>query len=131
MPASSPSQRTLIRVVIALGLAMLLVVAAWSNSHGETSAGSALCVASGASATSVTTHHDTVTANADADAPASGLLGLCGIVVFLLLLATIRMLCENPVFRIGRGATASAPPRAGPIASVPALTLAQLSLSRT
>jgi len=119
----------IVRVAIALGLALLLLVGAWSNSHGESRTGSALCLASGVSATSVSDHHEA--ASPDIASPDAGLLGICAIVVFLLVMSALRLRGRQPQFRVGRAAAASAPPRAGPAAFAQTLSLVQLSISRT
>jgi hypothetical protein len=133
MPRPQLSHRTermlIVRVAIALGLTVLLLVGAWSNSHGESRTGSALCLATGVSASSVSDHQE-ITAS-DVASPDAGLVGVCALVVFLLVMIALRLLSPRTAFRIERGATASAPPRAGPTFVPPALTLAQLSLSRT
>ncbi|MCI1019155.1 hypothetical protein HWD99_11000 [Microbacterium sp. C5A9] len=125
-------QTLLLRVVLALGLALLLVVGAWSTSHGPGDVHATLCLAPGVSATSGGDHHEGDAAVVHAMSPDSGIAvvgALCGMLLVLLLL-----------LRFGRGTrllmtrqrwAASAPPRAGPRRRVPALTLAQLSLSRT
>lgn len=129
------TERTLIlRIALALGLALLLVIGAWSTSHGKGDAHATLCLAPGVSAgsgASSSGHHDgdaTVVDMVSSDTGLAAIGVLCGILLVLLLL------------RFGRGArfvvtngrsTASAPPRAGPSRRVPALTLTQLSLSRT
>lgn len=133
LPQPCRSERMLIaRIIIAIGLALMLLVGAWSNSHGENRTGSALCVANGSAATSVTSvpaHHDVAyPAQATADA---GLIGACALIVFLLVLVAQHMLRDRSVFTGGPRATASAPPRAGPIRFPRTLTLAQLSISRT
>lgn len=119
----------IVRVTVALGLAVLLLVGAWSNSHGESSAGSALCLASGVSATSVSDHHEA--ASPDIASPDAGLLGICAIVVFLLVMFALHLRGRQPQFRAVRAVASSAPPRAGPAAFAHTLSLAQLSLSRT
>lgn len=121
----------IVRVAIALGLAVLLLVGAWSDSHGESSTGSALCLASGASATSVSDQQQA--ASPDSAAPDAGLLGVCAMVVFLLMIIALRLPGDHGAIRHGRSAAATAPPRAGPAAFLPtlALTLTQLSISRT
>jgi hypothetical protein len=120
----------IVRVAIALGLAMLLLVGAWSDSHGESRTGPALCVASGVSASSVSGHQE-VTAVDDVAAADLGIVGACALLVFLLVLTAQRMLRSLTMFRPGRVATASAPPRAGPATLLQPLTLTQLSVSRT
>jgi hypothetical protein len=132
MPVPSPhrNERMLIvRVVIALGLAVLLLVGAWSDSHADAATGTSLCVADGTSASSVVSHQE-ITAPGIASTDA-GLLGVCAIVVFLLVLAGLRLLGERTRLFTGRAATASAPPRAGPAVVPPTLSLTQLSISRT
>lgn len=125
----SAERMLLFRVVIALGLAVLLLVGAWTDSHGESSTGSPLCVAAGSASTSVS--DPLASASPVATDPDAGLLGVCALVVFLLLLVGQRMLREQGLVALGRAVTASVRVRAGPRRPLAALTLAQLSLSRT
>ncbi|KAA0962986.1 hypothetical protein FQ142_05015 [Microbacterium sp. ANT_H45B] len=129
-----PVERMLIlRVGLALGLALLLVIGAWSTSHREGDVHAGLCIAPGASASG---HHDGMAAAADAvssdvvssDAGMAAVAALCCILLALLLVrfrVAARLLVHN------RRVAASPPTRAGPRLHVPALTLTQLSLSRT
>ncbi|WP_431071006.1 hypothetical protein [Microbacterium phyllosphaerae] len=123
----------ILRIALALGLALLLVIGAWSTSHGKADAHATLCLAPGvsAAATSTSGHHDggvTVVDAVSSDAGTTAVAALCCILLVLLLLRfgrTARLLVGS------RGFVASAPTHAGPRLHVPALTLTQLSLSRT
>lgn len=119
-----------LRIGLALGLALLLVIGAWSTSHGTAYAHTTLCLAPGASVASVSGHHAD-TSVTDTTPSDTGTVVIAALCCFLLVLLSLRS---------GRGATlirravahrASAPSRAGPRRHVPALTLTQLSLSRT
>lgn len=121
----------ILRIALALGLAVLLVIGAWSASHGTADAHGTLCLAPGASAASVSGHHDaevTVIETMSSDAGVMVVAALCCVLLALLLLRvgrTARLLVTS------RALATSAPTRAGPRSHVPALTLTQLSLSRT
>ena len=130
-PSQTPAtERMLVtRIVLALGLALLLLVGAWSDSHGDGDAGSTLCVAVGVSPSAGEAHHDV--AQASDIAADAGALGACGIVVFLLVALLLRLMSRRPVLTTGRAVATSVPRRAGPVRLLPALTLTQLSLSRT
>ena len=131
-PRRHGAERMLIlRMALALGLTLLLVIGAWSASHGEADAHAALCVAPGAASASGSGHHDggvTVMDAVSSDAGMTAIAALCCILLvllFLRLVPTLRLLVRT------RRVVASAPTRAGPRLHVPALTLTQLSLSRT
>lgn len=119
----------ILRVGLALGLALLLVIGAWSTSHGKADAHAALCLAPGASVSSVSGHHDdtSVVETAPSDAAVVVIAALCCVVLVLLSSRSAR-----GVASVSRAVAvrASAPSRAGPRRHVPALTLTQLSLSR-
>lgn len=127
-------QRSLLpRVITALGLALLLVVGAWSTSHGEADVHASLCLAPGVSTGDVaagTTHHDEVTAVDVLTSDAA----FCGFAV-LWFLALVLLLAR--AFRRDRGillprlSPAIVGPRAGPRPLRSALTLTELSISRT
>lgn len=119
----------IVRVALALGLSVLLLIGAWTDSHGESTAPGAVCVAEGVSAGAVSHEHGSSVV--DAAASDIGVLGICALIVFLLVLLMVRMLHARALLQRGRVATASAPPRAGPSARILSLTLVQLSVSRT
>ena len=127
------STRSLTTLFTALGLALLLVVGAWSTSHGDADVHATLCVAPGVTTPDVAAggdHHDEVTA---ADALTSD-AALCAVAVFwflALLALLVRMLRRSPGILIPRTALVAAAPRAGPRATRTALTLTELSISRT
>lgn len=122
----------ILRVALALGLALLLVIGAWSTSHGKADAHATLCLAPGASAASLSGHHDGGGTAMDAAPSDAGIVvvvaALCCFVLVLLLLRFGR---RGGLIRTGIPVRASAPTRAGPQRCIPALTLTQLSLSRT
>lgn len=119
------------RVITAVGLALLLVVGAWSTSRGSADVHATVCVASGVSAPAA------ATSGAD-DATAIDVLTsevgvcllavLCGVALVLLL----RRLFGHGTRPLGsRAPRTVSPNRAGPGTLVAALTLTQLSISRT
>ncbi|MGJ0389212.1 hypothetical protein [Microbacterium sp. CGR1] len=122
-----------LRIALALGLVLLLVIGAWSTSHGKADAHATLCLAPGVSAAAASTsgHHEggvTVVDAVSSDAGTAAVAALCCILLVLLFLRFGR---TAPLLVGSRGFVASAPTRAGPRLHVPALTLTQLSLSRT
>lgn len=126
----------ILRVALALGLALLLVIGAWSTSHGKADAHTTLCLAPGASVASVSGHHDGGVTVVDAVfvdvVPAdTGIIVIAALCCFLLVLLLLRFGRGGGLLRTGIPVRASAPTRAGPQRCVPTLTLAQLSLSRT
>lgn len=136
-PSTLPRQRgsermPALRLLLALGLALLLVVGAWSTSHGEADAHAALCLAPGVSATQTASsgdHHDGVAAAPDAaDSTAVVAAVICCVVILLL---ALRVRTAPHLVAIGIAPRMSAPPRAGPTRMIPSLTITQLSLSRT
>lgn len=120
----------ILRVGLALGLALLLVIGAWSTSHGKADAHTTLCLAPGASVASVSGHHDdtSVVATTPSDA---GIVVIAALCCFVLVLLSLRSARGATLIRRAVALRASAPSRAGPRRHVPALTLTQLSLSRT
>ena len=122
------------RVITAVGLALLLVIGAWSSSHGPADVHATLCLASGVSSST-----DTVASEVGADSPTAVdvlssdlavcvLAVLCG-VALALLFRRLRGRDARPLgIRVPRP---KSPPRAGPRLVVPALSLTQLSISRT
>ncbi|WP_311258753.1 hypothetical protein [Microbacterium sp. WCS2018Hpa-9] len=120
----------ILRVALALGLALLLVIGAWSTSHGKADAHTTLCLAPGASVASIGAHHDDTSA-AETAPPDAGIVLVAALCCFLLVLLSVRSARGSTLIRHAVPVRASAPSRAGPRRHVPALTLAQLSLSRT
>ena len=139
MPAPSTPVRQrgsermpVLRLLLALGLALLLVVGAWSTSHGEADAHAALCLAPGVSAGQTASSGDHHEGAAAADAAAdSGAVIAAAICCVVLLLLVLRVRTAAHLVRIGTAPRMCAPPSAGPTRLIPSLTLAQLSLSRT
>lgn len=124
----------ILRVALTLGLAVLLVIGAWSTSHGKTDAHSALCLAPGASADSTASasgHHGAGITVVDAVSSDGGLVVAAALCCFLLVLLLLRFGRASHLIVTSRALATSAPTRAGPRLHVPALTLTQLSLSRT
>ncbi|WP_372469098.1 hypothetical protein ACCO44_07155 [Microbacterium maritypicum] len=129
------ADRTLIaRAITAVGLALLLVIGAWSSSHGPADVHATLCLASGVSSPT-----DTVSAGGGPDsATAIDVLSsdigvcvlavLCGVALVLLFLR-LRGRGSRPLRT--RAPRLTSPSRAGPRLIVPALSLTQLSISRT
>lgn len=137
MPSSPLRVRTeqllLAKIVTALGLALLLVVGAWSTSRGDADVHAALCLAPGAStpaAAAGVEHHDEVTAIdvLSSDAALCVLAVLCGVALVLLLR---RLLTGSQGIPAGRAPRSMPPVRAGPHRVPSALSLIQLSISRT
>ncbi|MHC9046607.1 hypothetical protein ACYX8G_18645 [Microbacterium saperdae] len=121
------------KIVTALGLALLLVVGAWSTSRGDADVHAALCLAPGVSAPAAAAgaeHHDEVAAVdvLSSDAALCVIAVLCGVALVLLVRRLIAGGSSEPVGRTPR----TAPPvRAGPQRIPSALSLIQLSISRT
>lgn len=121
------------RIVIAVGLALLLVVGAWSASHGTADAHATLCLAPGVSQpidTAGTAGPVAEPAPADpaADAAACAMAALCCVALVLL----FRHLRTRSGTRLrGLLPRATTRFRAGPRPFVPAVSLIQLSISRT
>ncbi|MDF2509122.1 MAG: hypothetical protein K0Q52_2981 [Microbacterium sp.] len=122
------------RVITAVGLALLLVIGAWSSSHGPADVHATLCLAPGVSSSADTASAEGVADSATAVDVLSSDLGvcllavLCGVALVLLLLR-LRGRDTRPLG--SRAPRRTSPPRAGPRITVPALSLTQLSISRT
>ncbi len=121
----------ILRVALALGLALLLVIGAWSASHGKADAHSTLCLAPGASVASVAAHHDGTSVVESAASDDAGIVVVAALCCILLVLLSLRSVRGAPLIRRAAALRSSAPTRAGPRLHIPALTLAQLSVSRT
>ncbi|WP_244198718.1 hypothetical protein [Microbacterium phyllosphaerae] len=121
----------IIRIGLALGLALLLVIGAWSTSHGKADAHTTLCLAPGISAASASDHHDSGATVVDAVSSDTGTTAVAALCCILLVLLFLRVGRAARLLVRSRGFLTSAPTRAGPRLHVPALTLTQLSLSRT
>ncbi|MEV4668339.1 hypothetical protein [Microbacterium sp. LWO12-1.2] len=126
-------QMLLAKIVTALGLALLLVVGAWSTSRGDADVHAALCLAPGVSAPAATAsaeHHDEVAAVdvLSSDAALCVIAVLCGVALVLLLR---RLLAGTRGVPARRSPRTAQPARAGPHRVPSALSLIQLSISRT
>ena len=122
------------RVITAVGLALLLVVGAWSTSRGDADVHATLCLASGVSQPAGAAPGAEPTDSATAidafssDAAVCLIAVLCGVALVLILL---RLRGHGTRLLGSRAPRLVAPPRAGPRPLVRALTLTQLSISRT
>ncbi|MCK2037759.1 hypothetical protein KZC51_16645 [Microbacterium sp. SSW1-49] len=126
-------QMLLAKIVTALGLALLLVVGAWSTSRGDADVHATLCLAPGASAPAAAAgaeHHDEGAAVdvLSSDAALCVIAVLCGVALVLLLR---RVLARGRGVLAGRGTRTVPLVRAGPQRIPSALTLIELSISRT
>lgn len=122
------------RVVLAVGLALLLVVGAWSTSRGSAEVHATLCLASGVTAPAGAESGTAVADGATsvdvltADAAVCLAVALCGVALALLFL---RLRGRGTRLLVSHTPRVAPPMRAGPRFLVPALSLAQLSISRT
>lgn len=129
-PPRVPAERVLIvKILLALGLALLLVVGAWSDSHGEADAHSALCLAPGVSSPVDDSAVSAATPDLAMPAADAGLAAM--LCCFLLVLLFLRLLRPGRLGLIERAVRMLAPPRAGPVAPLTAPDLIRLSISRT
>ncbi|WP_334150455.1 hypothetical protein [Microbacterium sp.] len=131
-PRKRVEQVLVARIVTALGLALLLVVGAWSTSHGGAESAATICLGSGASTSAAADagHHEEITAIdvLSSDAAVCAVAALCCIALVLLLR---RLRTAGGTVLLGRTPRLRPLTRAGPPRRIPALTLAQLSVSRT
>lgn len=136
------STRPLATLFTAVGLALLLVVGAWSTSHGDADVHASLCLAPGASAgagAAAGGHHDAAassvaTPDAAAAAAAADGSAISAVVVlwFLALVALVLLLARRSTGILHpRTLRPALVPRAGPRARPTALSLTELCLSRT
>lgn len=134
LPARARPERMLMaKVITAVGLALLLVVGAWSNSHGEADVHASLCLAPGVSAADAgagTGHHDEVTA-VDVLTSDAAVGGFAVLWFFALLLLFVRMLRRGRGILLPRLLLTAATPRAGPSPAHSFLSLTELSVFRT
>lgn len=123
----------IVRIAIAVGLALLLVVGAWSTSHGSADVHATLCLAPGVSPSAGSGASETEDAVAVEESTGDAALCVAAVLccaTLVLLLRRLRGGLSRPIG--GRAPRASLALRAGPARPVvPALTLTQLSLSRT
>ena len=122
------------RVVLAVGLALLLVVGAWSTSRGSAEVHATLCLASGITAPTGTESGTAVADGATAvdvltaDAGVCLVVALCGVALVLL---SLRLRGRGTRLLVSRAPRIAPPARAGPRPLLSALSLTQLSISRT
>lgn len=122
------------RVITAVGLALLLVVGAWSTSRGSADVHATLCLASGVSSPAGAAPAADAADGATAVDVLTSEVGICLLAVFcgvglVLLFRLLRGHGSRPLgTRVPRRVSAS---RAGPSSFVSTLTLTQLSISRT
>ncbi|MFK3678162.1 hypothetical protein ACI2IP_10540 [Microbacterium sp. NPDC090218] len=134
MPRARAERMLIARVIIAVGLALLLVVGAWSTSRGSADVHATLCLASGVSAPAGAAPGAGEAESATAIDVLASDAGACLVVVLccVALVLLFRRLHGRDVQPLGTRTPRSTPPvRAGPRAHVPALSLTQLSISRT
>ncbi|MBS0024224.1 hypothetical protein [Microbacterium paraoxydans] len=139
VPRARAERILLTRVVISVGLALLLVVAAWSTGHGAGDRHASTCLAVAAPAAAATTALPTAAADPAASAAtptdASGMdavactaAALCCLALVLLLRRLVR---SAPGAPLGRAPRTSPAPRAAPRPRALTPSLTQLCLSRT
>ncbi|WP_431805566.1 hypothetical protein [Microbacterium paraoxydans] len=140
VPRARAERILLTRVVIAVGLALLLVVAAWSTGHGAGDRHASTCLAVAAPAAAATTGPPTAAADPAAasaatppdtsgmDAVACTAAALCCLALVLLLRRLVR---SAPGAPLGRAPRTSPAPRAAPRPRTLTPSLTQLCLSRT
>lgn len=135
-PRARAERILLARVVTAVGLALLLVVGAWSTAHGPGDSHATLCLAAGTSAAGAEAADGAPVAAAVAApedstgmaAVACTAAALCCLTLVLLL---GRRMLRGPGTPLGRTPRTTPPLRATPRPRRLAPSLAQLSLSRT
>lgn len=133
-PYAQAERTMILRVAIALGLALLLLVGAWSTSHGQADVHTSLCVAPAGAAPTAGAADTPAAAPTAIDVLSSGAAAcaiavLCGVMLVLLLRRLLRGPHRTP---LGIAPYTAAPVRAGPAAALPgSLSLVQLSISRT
>lgn len=128
-----PERMLIAKVITAVGLALLLVVGAWSNSHGEADVHASLCLAPGissADAAAGAAHHDETTA-VDVLTSDAALTGFAVLWFLTLLLLLVRALRRDRGILLPRPPATAAAPRAGPSPAHSILSLTELSVSRT
>ncbi|MEW2459578.1 hypothetical protein AB0872_02660 [Microbacterium sp. NPDC047426] len=137
-PRARAERILLARVVTAVGLALLLVVGAWSTAHGPGDSHATLCLAAGTSAAEAETTDGAPVAAAVAVAAPEDSTGMAAVActaaalccLTLVLLLGRRML-RGPGTPLGRTPRTTPPLRAMPRPRRLTPSLAQLSLSRT
>ncbi|MEU4015089.1 hypothetical protein AB0E56_07430 [Microbacterium sp. NPDC028030] len=134
IPRARDERVLVARIITAVGLALLLVVGAWSTSHGTADLHATLCLAAGVSdptSTASGTGSATDTPAVDAVSSDAALCLIAALCVVALVLLFRRLVDRRRGLHLTHAPRTTAPPRAGPRILVPALTLAQLSISRT
>ncbi|MCT1479628.1 hypothetical protein [Microbacterium sp. p3-SID336] len=130
-PRARAERMLITRVVIAVGLALLLVVGAWSTAHGPGDTHGTLCLAAGVSAPADAPDAPAAVAPADpvdADAVVCAVAALCGVALALLLHRLLARRSPGPLALLTR---AAAPPRAMCLRFPSTPSLTELSISRT
>ena len=120
------------QLVIAVGLALLLVIGVWSTPRGAADLHGTLCLAAGTSAPGPAT--PAASDGAPSIDALSSDLGICAVAVLcvIALVLLFRRLLGRGTRPLGhRTPPLVAPSRAGPATVVRALTLTELSISRT
>ncbi|MDQ0728451.1 hypothetical protein [Microbacterium sp. W4I20] len=132
LPRVRAERMLIARIVIAVGLALLLVVGAWSTAHGKAHVHASLCLAAGVSHSGVSAgDQDHAGAAVDLPTPDTALC-LVAILCVVALVLLYRMLRGRGMGERGRPRiVAIRLRRAGPASFFSALTLTQLSISRT
>lgn len=119
------------RIVIAVGLALLLVVGAWSASYGTADAHATLCLAPGVSQPIDASAAGPVAEVALEDTAAAAACAAAALCCVALVLLFRRLRTRSGIRLRGLLSRATAPLRAGPRPFLPAVSLIQLSISRT
>lgn len=134
MPRAQAERILITRVIIAVGLAVVLALAAgaWSVAHGSADVHTTLCVADEVPAPADAALDADTTVNATAIDVHAADACLAAVLCCVALALWFRRLPGARSRPLGtRSLHLLSLPRAGPIALVPALSLAQLSISRT
>ncbi|MFB8187966.1 hypothetical protein ACFC14_01495 [Microbacterium sp. NPDC055988] len=134
LPRARADRMLVARAITAVGLALLLVIGAWSSSHGPADVHATLCLASGVSASTDTAAAESGADSATAIDVLSSDIGVCVLAVLCgvaLVLLFLRHRGQGSRPLVTRAPRRTSPSRAGPRIVVPALSLTQLSISRT
>ncbi|UUE19908.1 hypothetical protein [Microbacterium sp. J1-1] len=134
MPRARAERTMIARVVLAVGLALLLVVGAWSTSRGSAEVHATLCLASGITASAGTESGTAVADGATAVDVLTADAGVCLVVALCcvaLVLLFLRLRGRGTRLLVSRAPRTAPPARAGPRPLLSALSLTELSISRT